>query len=64
MRQFILSPKLYRKNIKWNLNHKCKKIFSLLINTRNANCLRENNYKSLEKIAVNIYKTYRKTKKR
>ena len=30
--------KIVSENIKWNLNHKSKKIFSLLINTRNANC--------------------------
>ena len=52
MHQFILSPKLVSENIKWNLNHKCKKIFSLLINTRNANCFTgKQGYKSLEKIA-------------
>ena len=26
------------ENIKWNLNQKTKKIYSLVINTRNANC--------------------------
>ena len=29
--------KIVSENIKWNLNHKSKKIFSLLVNTRNAN---------------------------
>ena len=29
--------KIISENIKWNLNQKSKKIFSLLINTRNAN---------------------------
>jgi len=44
--------KIISENIKWNLNHKCKKIFSLLINTRNANCFTgKQGYKSLEKIA-------------
>ena len=44
--------KIVSENIKWNLNHKCKKIFSLLINTRNANCFTgKQGYKSLEKIA-------------
>ena len=44
--------KIISENIKWNLNQKCKKIFSLLINTRNANCFTgKQGYKSLEKIA-------------
>ena len=44
--------KIISENIKWNLNHKCKKIFSLLINTRNANCFTgKQGYKRLEKIA-------------
>ena len=47
--------KIVSENIKWNLNHKCKKIFSLLINTRNANCFTgKQGYKSLEKIADSI----------
>jgi len=44
--------KIISENIKWNLNQKAKKIFSLLINTRNANCFTgKQGYKSLEKIA-------------
>ena len=44
--------KIISENIKWNLNQKAKKIFSLLINTRNANCFTgRQGYKSLEKIA-------------
>jgi glutamate N-acetyltransferase / amino-acid N-acetyltransferase len=44
--------KIVSENIKWNLNQKAKKIFSLLINTRNANCFTgKQGYKSLEKIA-------------
>jgi len=40
------------ENIKWNLNQKTKKIYSLIINTRNANCFTgKQGYKSLEKIA-------------
>ena len=40
------------ENIKWNLNQKPKKIFALVINTRNANCFTgKQGYKSLEKIA-------------
>ena len=30
--------KIVSENIKWNLNQKIKKVFALLINTRNANC--------------------------
>ena len=30
--------KIVSENIKWNLNNKAKKVFSLLVNTRNANC--------------------------
>ena len=29
--------KIISENIKWNLNQKAKKIFSLIVNTRNAN---------------------------
>ena len=44
--------KIVSENIKWNLNQKVKKIFSLIINTRNANCFTgEQGYRSLEKIA-------------
>ena len=44
--------KIISENIKWNLNQKAKKIYSLLINTRNANCFTgRQGYKSLEKIA-------------
>tara|TARA_A100000164_G_C21893973_1_gene766896 strand:- start:503 stop:1804 length:1302 start_codon:yes stop_codon:yes gene_type:complete len=44
--------KIISENIKWNLNNSVKKIFSLIINTRNANCFTgKNGYKSLEKIA-------------
>jgi len=47
--------KIVSENIKWNLDKKVKKIFSLLINTRNANCLTgKQGYKSLEKIAEMI----------
>ena len=30
--------KIISENIKWNLNQKVQKIYSLLVNTRNANC--------------------------
>ena len=44
--------KIVSENIKWNLNSKVKKIFSLIINTRNANCFTgKQGYKSLEKIS-------------
>ena len=44
--------KILSENIKWNLNQRTKKIFSLLINTRNANSFTgENGYKSMQKIA-------------
>ena len=44
--------KIISENIRWNLNQKTKKIFSLIINTRNANCFTgKQGYKSLEKIA-------------
>ncbi len=44
--------KMISENIKWNLKQKTKKIFSLIINTRNANCFTGKvGYKSLEKIA-------------
>ena len=44
--------KIISENIKWNLNNKAKKIFSLVVNARNANCFTgKQGYKSLEKIA-------------
>ena len=44
--------KIISENIKWNLNQKVKKIFSLIVNTRNANCFTgKQGYKSLEKIS-------------
>ena len=44
--------KILSENIKWNLNQKAKKIFSLIVNTRNANCFTgKQGYKSLEKIS-------------
>ena len=44
--------KIVSENIRWNLKHKVEKIFSLVVNTRNANCFTgKNGYKSLEKIA-------------
>ncbi len=47
--------KILSENIKWNLKQKVKKVFSLLVNTRNANCFTgKQGYKSLEKIADSI----------
>ena len=44
--------KIVSENIKWNLSQNSKKIFSLIINARNANCFTgKQGYKSLEKIA-------------
>ncbi len=44
--------KIVSENIKWNLKQKAKKIFSLIINSRNANCFTgKQGYRSLEKIA-------------
>ena len=47
--------KVISENIKWNLNQKIQKVFSLVVNTRNANCFTgKQGYRSLEKIAENI----------
>ncbi len=44
--------KILSENIKWNLNQKTKKIFSLLINTRNANSFTgDHGYKCMQSIA-------------
>ena len=44
--------KILSENIKWNLNQKAKKIFSLIINTRNANSFTgDQGYKSMQSIA-------------
>ena len=47
--------KIVSENIKWNLAHKAKKVFSLIVNTRNANCFTgKQGYKSLDKIAESV----------
>ena len=47
--------KILSENIKWNLNQKTKKIFSLLINTKNANAFTgEQGYQSMQNIAETI----------
>ena len=44
--------KIISENIKWNLKNKVPKVFSLIVNTRNANCFTgQQGYKSLENIA-------------
>ena len=44
--------KILSENIKWNLNQKTQKIFSLVVNTRNANSFTgEQGYKSMQSIA-------------
>ena len=44
--------KIVSENIKWNLNQKTKKIFSLLVNTKNANSFTgAQGYKSMQSIA-------------
>ncbi len=44
--------KILSENIKWNLNQKTKKVFSLLVNTRNANSFTgEKGYKCMQSLA-------------
>ena len=44
--------KIISENIKWNLNQKTKKIYSLLVNARNANSFTgEQGYRSMQHIA-------------
>ena len=47
--------KIVSENIKWNLRNKPKKVFSLLVNTRNANCFTgKQGYRGLEKISESL----------
>ncbi len=47
--------KIISENIKWNLKQKAKRVTSLIVNTRNANCFTgKQGYKSLEKIAQSV----------
>ena len=56
--------KIISENIKWNLSNKVKKVFSLLINTRNANCFTgKQGFKSLDKIAELISEELTKKQK-
>ena len=49
--------KIVSENIKWNKKIKEKKIFGILINTRNANALTgKDGYNSLKKISLNLSK--------
>ena len=49
--------KIISENIKWNLSQKTQKIFSLIVNTRNANSFTgEHGYKSMQHIADLISK--------
>ena len=49
--------KILSENIKWNLNQKTQKIFSLIINTRNANSFTgEQGYRSMQHLADFISK--------
>jgi glutamate N-acetyltransferase / amino-acid N-acetyltransferase len=56
--------KIISENIKWNLNQKTKKIFSLLVNTRNANSFTgEQGYQSMQNIAEVISQELTKKQK-
>ncbi len=56
--------KIISENIKWNLSNKVKKVFSLIVNTRNANCFTgKQGFKSLEKIAELISEKLTKKQK-
>ncbi len=49
--------KIVSENIKWNLKQNCKKIYSLIVNTRNANAFTgQEGYESLKKIAELVSK--------
>ena len=49
--------KILSENIKWNLNQKSKKIYSLVVNTRNANAFTDKQgYDGLKKIADSLSK--------
>ena len=56
--------KIISENIKWNLNQKTKKIFSLLVNTRNANSFTgDQGYQSMQNIAEQISQVLTKKQK-
>ena len=52
--------KIISENIKWNLNQKNKKVFSLIVNSRNANAFTgKQGYQSLQIIADLLVKSLR-----
>ena len=54
--------KIISENIKWNLNKKSKKIYSLIVNTRNANAFTgKQGYESLKKLADIVSKKLTET---
>jgi glutamate N-acetyltransferase/amino-acid N-acetyltransferase len=53
--------KIVSENIKWNLNQNSKKIYSLIVNTRNANAFTgKRGYESLKKLSNSISKQLNK----
>ena len=47
--------KIVSENIKWNLNQNSKKIYSLIVNTRNANAFTgKKGYESLKKLSNSV----------
>ena len=56
--------KIISENIRWNLNQKCKKVYSLLVNTRNANAFTgKEGYEGLKKISLQISNELNKRQK-
>ena len=56
--------KIVSENIKWNLNQKTKKIYSLLVNTRNANSFTgDQGYQSMQNIAETVAQELTKKQK-
>ena len=52
MQQYIHNLNIKSENIKWNIKNSKEKIYSLLINTRNANAFTgKEGYKSINNIA-------------
>ena len=55
--------KIVSENIKWNLNQKAKKIYSLIVNTRNANAFTgKQGYESLKKLLILLLSNYQQNK--
>ena len=56
--------KIISENIRWNLNQKSKKVYSLLVNTRNANAFTgKEGYEGLKKISLQISNELNKKQK-